>query len=251
MPDYLKHRVLRAKLGVSLAFLGLLAGLTAKTGLGQQEASNSASPAPVDVEPVNAYSSLYLADKGNPVYSRAEVDRLFLKKTRAARRYVAQEKFHVYQTKTERGLYDIKHAKGGLREINDKLGEILRGSQGGGRGDVLSSVKTIAAGQTQTLLTVPGFVRLDVQDRGGAGYVVRNLSDSSVRFVRAAAGAPVDSGTLEAGQSRLYSSDLRSGEVTIQLIPQSAAQVATFNVSWLPTGADGIQFIGQAITGTP
>jgi hypothetical protein len=276
MADYIKQRALAAKVGVSMAMLGLLAGLGIKSqGDAQQPASvrladatshsaqvlKGSKPSLVKVENklqgeynklTKELRSLQKTDKANfnkiasGFYGKATADATFLKQGDAAGEYLkivdAAAKFLPI---------------GGSADNALKLDGLGADAFLQGNGAIVSGSQTVAAVGTAAALLQSTDSTLTIQAGGdGPGVAIVNNTGAPRDIIVVHTGSSAASSTIPANMSERIALAL-TDQVTIQALPNAATgEVATAIVSTEPgpagpAGGGQQSYVGQLIIGTP
>ncbi len=280
MAEYIKLRLTAAKVGVSMAFFALLAGLAEKA-----HATPSASTPPPSANFLTDASSpgrldravvkidTALAKLEHRLATRFEtthkLNQTFLKIKSANTSFLkiddANANFMKIETANANFL-KIDDANANFLKIDDANSEFLKvhataansSELGGltpdsflqGHGNVLTN-QVVAPASGTALLLSDGSVTVNVATPagGGAQVTLANATSSPLSYTQSGgAGATIIAG----GQSRPISVSTDNDQVEIQVLdPTAASHVWTITVSVVPTGATGHEFAGQMLIGDP
>jgi hypothetical protein len=283
MAEYIKFRLTAAKVGVTMALLGLIAGLADRAQSKPQYATAS-FPGTLKVIPLTVVSDLQTLN------TRCERDPKLMPLTCVLDSGVlgldkAVGKIDTALAKLEykvnTSFLKIKSADAEFLKITDASSEYLKidaaNSQflkirataansselGGltpdaffqGHGNVVSGATTISANsQSQTLLTLPGGI-IVISVAANADQLTITVTNNSGAPIPAVEDGDSNPITIPQGQSNpvpALANNAQAHQIHLQLMPNAAfTDVVTVMISSepSPTGS-GIEVVGQAFTGS-
>jgi hypothetical protein len=287
MADYIRFRVATAKLGVSMAFFALLAGLAEKARatplatkppatagvLAQIARKAGGTREQIAIQKLDSALGGLEHKLAKSFYTTQKVNQTFLKIKSANTEFLKIKSANTDFLKIDSAnanFLKIDDANASFLKIDDANARFLKidgvaanaNELGGqtadaffqGNGNVISRSVTPPAGQTQQLLSLPGgIIVVSVSNPAGASpqLIIHNASGVSLPAVQDIAGNAPTSVTLAPNQDHPVSLTGAVNQLHIQIFPSGAAfpDVVTLMISSESPQSGTIEVVGQAFTG--
>jgi hypothetical protein len=252
MAEYIKWRLSAAKLSVSMAFLALVGGLAAKTGVARSTSGRSVASRPDKWLPVLDFKGVSIAIEKDFQAIEKTIAKVYDKEQKAIS--AVEVKFRGYYTRQQAN--QTFYEKGATVANSGELGGIPASRFVQGNGHVSTgAVSGMGDGSVRkTLLSVPGTngeiivvcQPAPVGQPSGIQVLIHNGTSQGVPAVQDGLAR-----TLTAGGDTLLTtiSGNTPEQVQLQTFPTSSlSQVMTLTVSGEPTPG-GVSVVGQMLNG--
>jgi hypothetical protein len=286
MADYVRYRIATAKLGVTMALMGLLGGLASKAGANPAPQAHKA--AAVDfflkldgisgnlakqfVKLELKIDALIASDHKltKSFYSKHKIDNTFLKIDKASTEYLKIDMASAEFLKLDSAnanFLKITDANTNFLKINDantrflkidatatdssKLGGMTPDKFFQGHGNVTTGEKTISdAVSTPTQMMGDGSVRILIGLLNALVPQVTLQNDSAESLNFTTNDPQQAPGTIKPGGGQSTALNVRGSQLDVQIF-SATGKVWTLTVSSVPDGAGGHMFVGQLLNSQP